>query len=320
MKKIALLTSGGDAPGMNAAIRSVVRRGISKGLEVYGIHRGYQGLIERDCEALSAASVAGIIQRGGTILRTARSEDFRSSEGRKVAADNLKMLGIDGLIVIGGDGSLKGAETLSKEFGVSTMVIPGTIDNDMAGTDYTIGFDTALNNILDGVNKIRDTANSHQRVAIIEVMGRNSGQLALMAGLSCGAEIILVPEFEWSYEEVCHQIYESHQKGKLYSIIIVAEGAAKGVDVGNKILRRTGADVNVTVLGYLQRGGSPTAIDNIAGTRLGARAVDELLGGNRDCLVGMKNGEVTCIPYEDTYKLKHDLKLALYDLAAGLSR
>lgn len=320
MKKIGVLTSGGDAPGMNAVIRAVVRKALGMGIEVYGIHRGYQGLIEREIEEMHTGSVAGIVQRGGTILRTARSEDFRTREGRKMAADNLKMLGIEGLIVIGGDGSLKGADSLSKEFGVKTMVVPGTIDNDMAGTDYTIGFDTALNNILDAINKIRDTADSHQRVAVVEVMGRHSGQLALMSGLSCGAEVILVPEINWSSEEVCERITESHKNGKLYSIVIVAEGAAKGEDIGEQIARGTGADVNITVLGYLQRGGSPTSMDNITGARLGARAVNELYAGNANCLVGLRGIHVVCLPFEDTYQMKRGLDLELYELAIGLSR
>lgn len=320
MRKIAVLTSGGDAPGMNAAIRAVVRRAISCGLEVYGVRSGYQGIIENSFEKMEVGSVAGIIQRGGTILQTARSEGFRTFEGRQIGIENMKNQGIEALIVVGGDGSMRGAETFSEESGIPTMVIPGTIDNDMDGTDYTLGFDTALNNILDAINKIRDTAASHRRVAVIEVMGRNSGQLALSSGLSCGAEVILVPEIAWTIEDVCAQLQESHEKGKLYSIVLVAEGAGKGEEVGEKISKLTGAEVNITVLGYLQRGGSPTAIDNIVGTRLGARAVEELFRGNKNCLIGMKGNEEVCISYEDAKEIKSGLDLKLYELATGLSR
>lgn len=320
MKKIALLTSGGDAPGMNGAIRAVVRHSITQGWIVFGVHRGYQGMIDDEIFEMGTHSVAGIIQRGGTILKTARSEAFRTLEGRTQASENLKRLGINQMVVIGGDGSMRGAETFSEEFGISTMTIPGTIDNDMNGTEYTIGFDTALNNILDAINKIRDTANSHQRVAVVEVMGRHAGHLALMAAISCGAEVVLVPEIPWSIEEVCERIELSHQKGKLYSIVLVAEGAAKGPDIGKEIEERTGADVNVTVLGYLQRGGSPTALDNIISTQMGVRAVDELAAGKSNCLIGMQGNKIVSTSYIEVKNQPRTLDLNLYDLALSLSR
>lgn len=320
MKKIGILTSGGDAPGMNAVIRAVVRRANASGIEVAGIHRGYEGLLERDIHSLSSDDVAGIIQRGGTVLKTARSKKFSTPEGLHLAAANLREAGIEGLIVAGGDGSMRGADLLSRAEGISTIVVPGTIDNDMNGTDYTIGFDTALNNILDAVNKIRDTADSHQRVAVVEVMGRCSGQLALMSGLSCGAEIILIPEIHVAMSDVCEKIKESHQKGKLYSIVIVAEGAAKGAVVGETIAEVTGAEVSVSVLGYLQRGGSPSAMDNIIGTRLGVQAVEELIKGHMNCLVGMNGSEVVAIPYEEAYQKKRGIHVDLYNLALGVSR
>lgn len=320
MKKIAVITSGGDAPGMNAAIRSVVRRGLANGLTVYGFNRGYQGMIEMDYSEMNGGSVAGIIQRGGTILRTARSEEFKTKAGRQKAVDNFNELGIEGLIVIGGDGSMIGAENLSKNCGIKTVVIPATIDNDMTGTEYTIGFDTAVNNILEAINKIRDTAGSHQRVAIVEVMGRYSGQLALMSGLCSGSEVLIVPEVPWCIEEVCDTLKASHKKGKLYSIVLVAEGAAKGIDLGEQIEQRTGIEANVTVLGYLQRGGSPSAIDNIMGTRMGAHGVDELLRGEGNVLVGVRGGKMESIPYYKAKEMKHELDLQLYGLAMNLSR
>ena len=320
MKKIGVLTSGGDAPGMNSAIRSVVRRALFYNVEVLGIHRGYQGLIERDIEAFTSASVGGIIQRGGTILRTARSEAFRSPEGRKIAIDNLINLEIDGLIVIGGDGSLRGAELLFEESGIPSMTIPATIDNDMVVTDYTIGFDTALNNILDAINKIRDTSESHQRVAIIEVMGRSTGQLALMSALCCGALTALIPEIPWTIEGLCDRVREGQDLGKLYSIIIVAEGAGTGEKVGNEIERFTGIDVNITKLGYLQRGGSPSAEDNIMGTRFGAKAVEELIRGNANCLVGLKEGKVVVTSYGELKNMNREFDRELYDLTLSLSR
>ncbi len=320
MKKIGVLTSGGDAPGMNSAIRSVVRRALFNNVEVWGIHRGYQGLIERDIEAFTSVSVGGIIQRGGTILRTARSEAFRTPEGRKIAIDNLRNLEIDGLIVIGGDGSMRGAELLFEESGIPSVVIPATIDNDMVGTDYTIGFDTALNNILDAINKIRDTSESHQRVAVVEVMGRRSGQLAMMSALCCGALTALIPEISWTIEGLCNRVREGQDLGKVYSIVIVAEGAGTGEAIGNEIEQRTGIDVNITKLGYLQRGGSPSAEDNIMGTRFGAKAIEELVKGKANCLVGIQNGKVMATPYGELKNMTREFDRELYDLTLSLSR
>jgi len=276
MKRVAILTSGGDAPGMNAVIRAVVRKGIYHGLTVFGVERGYEGVLHGDFIPLALKSVAGIIQHGGTMLRTARSEDFKTDLGFQMAVKQLKDRQIDSLIVVGGDGSMAGAAKLG-EAGISTVVIPGTIDNDMPGTEYTIGFDTALNTVLDAVNKIRDTAASHERVAVVEVMGRSAGHIALLSGIASGAEFILLPEQPVDMDAVCQGLMQTFSRGKLYSIIVVAEGAGEGHAVASEIAKRTSFKPGVTVLGYIQRGGSPSAYDNIMGSRMGAMAIDSLL-------------------------------------------
>ena len=298
-KRIAVLTSGGDAPGMNAAIRAVVRQGIYHNLEVVGVVRGYQGLINGKFKPLRIGSVAGIISRGGTVLKTARSEEFKTEQGFGKAISNLKQNNIDALIVIGGDGSMQGAQKIS-DAGIPTVVIPATIDKDMKGTEYTLGFDTALNTILEAVNKIRDTTFSHDRVAIIEVMGRQSGQLALMAGIACGAEAVLIPEVPFDLDKVSAGLIKSYKRGKQYSIIIVAEGAGKGADVAAQIAERTSFSPCVTVLGYIQRGGNPSATDNIFGSRMGSVAVASVLAGQTNCLTSVQAGKVVAIPYEQT--------------------
>lgn len=319
MKRIAVLTSGGDAPGMNAALRAVVRAGLYEGFEVFGIRRGYDGLIKGDFLPLTARSVAGIIQHGGTVLKTARCEAFKTPTGLAEAVINLSKKQIDTLVVIGGDGSMAGAMTLSKE-GISTVTLPGTIDNDMAGTDYTIGFDTAINTVLEAVNKIRDTAESHDRVAVIEVMGRKSGHIALMAGIACGAEVILVPEKPLPIEEVCKRLESSHARGKRYSIVLVAEGVGKATDIAHQISLRTAFDPHVTVLGYLQRGGSPSAKDNIIASRLGTYAVEMIKTGTMNCLIGMHKDEIVAIPYAETSQHKTRLDFDLYEVARILSQ
>lgn len=319
VKRIAVLTSGGDAPGMNAAIRAVVRKGIHHGFEVFGVQRGYEGVIQGDFNLMNYHSVGGIIQHGGTVLKTARSEAFKTAEGFDIALEQLKNHYIDYLIVIGGDGSMAGAVKLA-EAGIATMVIPGTIDNDMPGTEYTIGFDTALNTVLDAVNKIRDTAASHERVAIVEVMGRSAGHIALMAGLACGAEAILLPEEPLNMDTICERLVQSHKRGKLYSIILVAEGVAKGYDIASQISSKTEFQPHVTVLGYIQRGGSPTATDNIMASRMGAAAVDCLLQDQVNQLVAWQQGNIVTLPYDVAVKTKHGIDLSVYHLASILAR
>ena len=318
MRRSAILTSGGDAPGMNGAIRAVVRKSLYYGYEVYGIERGYEGLIQGKFRKMDSASVAGIIQRGGTVLKTARSKDFRTTEGFNKALRNLKEYGIFCVVVIGGDGSMAGARKLT-EAGINTVVIPGTIDNDMAGTDYTIGFDTAINTALDAVNKIRDTVESHSRVAIIEVMGRSAGHIALMTGLACGAEKILLPEENVDLDSVCRKLSETYKRGKRYSIIVVAEGAASGYDVAKAIKEKTEFDASVTVLGYIQRGGSPSAKDNIMASRMGSAAVDAIAENNMNCLVGANMGEIVLLDYETAVHGVRGINKKLHQLAGILS-
>lgn len=318
MRRIAILTSGGDAPGMNGAIRAVVRKSLYYGYEVFGIERGYEGLIQGNFKQMDTASVAGIIQRGGTVLKTARSKDFRTPEGFAKALRNLKEYNIFCLVVIGGDGSMAGAKKLS-EAGINTVVIPGTIDNDMAGTDYTIGFDTAINTALDAVNKIRDTVESHSRVAIIEVMGRSAGHIALMTGLACGAEKILLPEEKLDLDSVCRKLSETYKRGKRYSIIVVAEGAASGYDVAKAIKEKTEFDASVTVLGYIQRGGSPSAKDNIMASRMGSAAVDAIAENTMNCLVGANLGEIVLLDYATAMQGARGVNKKLHRLAGILS-
>lgn len=319
MKTLAVLTSGGDAPGMNAVIRSVVRKGIYHGFDVEGIERGYEGVINGEFKPLNLNSVAGIIQSGGTMLRTARSDAFRTITGFNQALSQLKYHHVDTLIVVGGDGSMAGAAKLA-EAGVNTLVIPATIDQDMAGTDYTIGFDTALNTVLDAVNKIRDTAASHERVAVIEVMGRHSGHIALQAGLACGAEAILLPEIPVNMDEICQRLLHSYHRGKLYSIVMVAEGVAKGDEVATQIAQRTSFKPHVTVLGYIQRGGSPSAVDNIIGSQMGAQAVDSVLRGEFNRLISYRGGCLATIPYAEAFMTPHRIDQALYELAGILAQ
>ncbi len=314
VKRIAVLTSGGDAPGMNAAIRAVVRTGIYHDFEVFGVERGYEGVLDGRFILMNLNSVAGTIQRGGTMLKTARSELFKTTEGFNLAVSQLKKHLIDQLVVIGGDGSMAGAVKLTAA-GINTMVIPATIDNDMVGTEYTIGFDTALNTVLDAVNKIRDTAESHQRVAVVEVMGRSSGHIALMAGLACGAEVILLPEKPLDMDSVCNSLKQSHKRGKLYSIVMVAEGVSKGYDIAAQIQERTEFNPHVTVLGYIQRGGSPSAQDNIMGSRMGTLAVDSIIRGEHNQLISWQQGQIITVPYEAAYNFKRGIDLSLYDMA-----
>lgn len=318
MKRIGVLTSGGDSPGMNAAIRAVVRKAIYKKLEVYGIYYGYSGLISGNIKKLDIGSVGDIIHRGGTMLYTARCEEFKTPDGQKKGAEQLKRLGIDGLVVIGGDGSFRGAEKLA-EHGIATIGIPGTIDNDIGGTDFTIGFDTALNTVIDAIDKIRDTATSHERTYVIEVMGRNAGDLALWSGLADGAESILIPEAEYELEQIVSRLKRGHERGKKHSIIIVAEGVGSGVDIGKEIQLETNFETRVTVLGHIQRGGSPTAFDRVLASRLGAKAVELLLEGKEGRMVGILNNHMHDLPLAEAIKQTHTVDKDMYKLSQELS-
>jgi len=304
LKKIALLTSGGDAPGMNACIRSIVKSSLFQDIQCIGIYNGFQGLIERSYCDLTYESVNNIIHRGGTILGTARSNEFRTTEGRKKAIDFLNELAIDGLIVIGGDGSFAGAKTLSEESDIRIIGIPGTIDNDIYGTDHTIGYDTALNTVIDAIDKIRDTASSHHRIFFVEVMGRDAGFIALNAAIASGAEAALIPEEITNLDELACQIKE-YNKGKRSSIIIVSEGddAGDAMTIMNKVKPLMPEyDLRCTVLGHIQRGGNPTAKDRIIATKMGAKAVELLIEGKSKLMVGVDGENITILSIEEAIK------------------
>ncbi|HLQ70982.1 MAG TPA: 6-phosphofructokinase [Bacillota bacterium] len=318
MKKIGVLTSGGDAPGMNAAIRSVVRKSIYHGIDVYGIKNGFQGLMDGNIEKMILGSVGDIIQRGGTMLFSARCDAFRTDEGQEKAIAQLQSHGIEGLIVIGGDGSLKGAQKLSEK-GFPCIGVPGTIDNDIPGTDFTIGFDTALNTIIEAIDKIRDTATSHERTYVIEVMGRNAGDLALWSGLAGGAESILVPEKTDDFNEVITRLKRGHERGKKHSIIILAEGVGDGVSYGEKIEQATELETRVTVLGHIQRGGSPTASDRVLASRMGAKAVELIIGNQAAKMVCIKNNQLIDVNIKDVLTEKHEFNQDIYKLSKEVS-
>ncbi len=316
--KIGVLTSGGDAPGMNAAIRAVVRKAIYHGLEVVGIRRGFYGLLKKEFVKLSLSSVGDIIQRGGTILRTARCEEFKTPEGQDLGAENLREEGIEGLVVIGGDGSFRGALALARR-GFAVVGVPATIDNDLWGTEYTIGFDTAVNTVVEAINKIRDTATSHERTFVIEVMGRHAGHIALYAGLAGGAESILVPEVPCDFDEVVFKLERGLNRGKLHSIIIVAEGVGSGLAVGEEIRKRTGLETRVTILGHIQRGGTPTAFDRVLASRMGAKAVDLLRAGESGKMVGIIGGEIVTCSLEEALAGKRGFNREMWELASILA-
>lgn len=318
MKRIGVLTSGGDAPGMNAAIRAVVRKAIYHDLEVFGIYYGYHGLMEGTIEKLEIGSVGDIIHRGGTVLYSARSEEFKTEAGQKKAYDRLKEFGIEGLVVIGGDGSIRGAQILS-EMGIPCIGVPATIDNDIAHMDYTIGFDTALNTVIEAIDKIRDTATSHERTYVIEVMGRDAGDLALYAGLAGGAETIIIPEKKDEFESVVHKLRRGHERGKKHSIIVLAEGVGDGFKYGRKIQETTAFETRVTVLGHIQRGGSPTGSDRVLASRLGAKAVDLLLNDTGNKIVGLYQNEVIALEMDTILDNKHIINENMYDLSQELS-
>ncbi|HOX78723.1 MAG TPA: 6-phosphofructokinase [Bacteroidales bacterium] len=322
IKRIGVLTSGGDAPGMNAAIRAVVRTGIYHGLEVYGIYKGYSGLIQGLIEPLHSRSVSNIIQRGGTILKTARSEEFRTQEGRKKAHENLIKHNIDALVVIGGDGTFTGAKIFQEEFNYPIVGLPGTIDNDLYGTDYTIGYDTAVNTVVDAVDKIRDTADSHDRLFIIEVMGRDAGFIALRSGIATGAEKILIPESVTYTDELIEKLRTDYANNKTSGIIIVAEGddLGGGFDVARVIKEHFPQyDTRVTILGHVQRGGSPSAFDRTMASAMGYQAVLALKDGVRGVMVGSINRKVSYTPFEKAIKLHQSINEELLEIAEVLS-
>lgn len=318
MKKLAVLTSGGDSPGMNAAIRAVVRKSIFEGYEVYGVYQGFQGLITDNIEKLELGDVGDIIQRGGTKLFSARCPEFIEAGVRRKGVENLEKHGIDSLVVIGGDGSYRGAERLNAE-GIRTIGVPGTIDNDINGTDFTIGFDTALNTIVDAVDRIRDTATSHERTFIIEVMGRDAGDLALWAGVAGGAETILIPEDISDMKAVAERIETGMNRGKKHSIIIVAEGVMSADECGKELRKYINVDTRESVLGHMQRGGKPTGNDRVLASRLGAFAVDLLKDGISGCAVGIENNRLIATKFDKIFEEKHQIDRALYKLSQELS-
>lgn len=320
MKRIGVLTSGGDSPGMNATIRAVVRCGIDEGLEVFGIQRGYEGLLDGEIEEMNRNSVGDIMQRGGTILKTARSAKFMTEEGQNRAISVLDTFGIEGLVVIGGDGSLRGGAELTKR-GIKVMGLPGTIDNDLGYTDFTIGFDTAVTTVLDAITKVRDTSSSHERTTVIEVMGRKCGDIALYSALAGGAEAALIPEKEYDLNNLCRKIVIGANRGKLHSIIIRAEGVeVTSQELVNTIEEKTGRDTRLVVLSYLQRGGSPTLNDRILGTMCGAKAVDLLIEDSDSKAIGTVDGEIVAYDLIEALKQTREIDSEMYNLVDVLSK
>lgn len=319
MKKIGVLTSGGDSPGMNAAIRAATRSALYYGMEVYGIERGYEGLIDGDIKQLDVSSVADILHRGGTMLRTARSERFRTAEGQQRAFNMMRNFELDALVVIGGDGSMRGGVDLSK-LGVTVMCLPGTIDNDLAYTDFTIGFDTAVNTVLSAISNIRDTSSSHERTTIIEVMGRHCGDIALYAGLTGGAESILIPEQPFDINEVCKKIVQGRNRGKLHNIIIKAEGVDIGTqELADLIHTRTGVEAKIVVLSYLQRGGSPTAKDRMLASRTAYKAIELINEESGSRAIGINGNEIVHYDLADALKITSEYQKDYMLLADILS-
>ncbi len=321
MKRIAVMTSGGDAPGMNAAIRAVVRAGIEHNIEVYGVRQAYAGLLAGDMSLMTSREVSGILQRGGTILQTARNEEFKTSEGQRRSLRRLNELEIDGVVVIGGDGSLRGALAMQK-LGVKVIGIPASIDNDIWGTDMSIGVDTALNTILDALDRLRDTASSHNRAFVIEVMGRNSGYLALMGSILGGAEVVITPERGITMEDIAKQMQDAYVRGKSHAITVIAEGApykaTQLVEYLNE--QQTGFEIRLTILGHIQRGGSPSAFDRLLATRMGVNAVDRLISGEHGVMVGIEGRQMVTHPLEDVTSKSRQMTEHYYDMAWMLSR
>ncbi len=318
IKRIGILTSGGDSPGMNAAIRSAVRIALKKNIEPYGIYRGFAGLLDDNMKLFTSRDVSDIMQRGGTILETARCEEFKIERGQEAAVEVIKRRGLDGIIVIGGNGSFAGALALSRH-GIPTIGIPGTIDNDIAGTDMCIGVDTALNTVIDAIGKIKDTASSLERAFIVETMGRKSGYIALISGLVSGAEAIIIPEVPVDYDEIADMLLEGKKQGKKHSIIVVAEGAASAYTVARHLENKTGYEMRVTVLGHLQRGGSPTAYDRLIASRFGAEAVEALVDGYDAHMIGVQANKIVRLPLEKVVETPQGVNLELYELAMNLT-
>jgi 6-phosphofructokinase 1 len=318
MKKIAVLTSGGDAPGMNAAIRAVVRKAAFHGIDVVGIKHGYEGLVKGNMEELDLGAVGGIIQRGGTHLNSARCPEFKEDAVQQRGIENLRAAGIEGLVVIGGDGSYRGAMDLVKK-GFPVVGVPGTIDNDIPGTEYTIGFDTALNTVVESIDKIRDTATSHENSFIVEVMGRDAGDIALWAGLAAGAETVLIPEEDYNLDDIVSRLDRGAARGKKHSIIIVAEGVMSGSELAKLLKEKTGKETRVSVLGHIQRGGSPTARDRVLASQFGAHAVELLMEGKAGRAVGIRNHQVIDYDMPEAFEKNHEADVSLYTLMKELS-
>lgn len=318
MRTIGILTSGGDAPGMNAAIRAVVRAGIYNGYRIMGIRQGFSGLIDGDIDDMQLSSVADIIHRGGTTLRSSRSDEFKTEEGLKKAINVLNIFGIDGLVVLGGDGTLRGARDLTNA-GIPTIGIPCTIDNDCGYTDYTIGFYTAVETAVDAISKIRDTSTSHGRANVIEVMGRHCGDIALYAGLAGGAESIIVPEVEFNIDEVCKKALQGKNRGKLHHIIVLAEGVGNAYDVAKPIVEKTGIDTRVTILGYIQRGGTPTSFDRVLASNMGNKAIELLRDGKSGRALGIKCNEIIDMDINEALEVKKVFNIEMYNTAQVLS-
>lgn len=319
MKTIGILTSGGDAPGMNSAIRAAVRTALNSGLRIKGIRNGYDGLMQGDIYEMNVSSVADIIHKGGTILGTARSLEFETPEGQKRGAQILNDYGIEGLIVIGGDGSFKGAKALS-DLGINTIGIPGTIDNDMGYTDFTIGFFTAIETVTDAIGKLRDTSSSHGRAVVIEVMGRHCGDLALYSGLAGGAESIIVPEHNFSISEIIDKMEHGRKRGKLHHLITLAEGVGDPYSLAKELEEKTGIETKVTILGHVQRGGSPSAVDRLLGSSMGSRAVKLLEEGKTNLAIGYVDGSIIEVSIDEAVSKRSEFDEKLYELANSLSR
>lgn len=322
IKRIAVFTSGGDAPGMNAAVRAVVRTASYYDLHVYGIYRGYEGMINGDIKRLESGDVGNIIQRGGTVLKTARSQRFRTKEGRAIAYENLMAHDIDACIAVGGDGTYTGAKVFSEEYDIPFIGLPGTIDNDIFGTDYTIGFDTAINTAIEAVDKIRDTADSHSRLFFVEVMGRHSGYIALYAGIGSGAGFIFLPETETDIDDLAKVLKKSEKRNKKFNMVVVAEGNQNGnaFEIAEKLKEKHPEyESKVTIIGHLQRGGSPTCFDRVLASRLGYHAVDELLKGNKNVALGIVDDDVRLTPFEEAITKSKAPRKSIIDIAHILS-
>ncbi|WP_352405002.1 6-phosphofructokinase [Sporanaerobacter acetigenes] len=318
MKNIGILTSGGDAPGMNACIRAVVRSAIYNNMRVFGVEQGYNGLLNGKIKEMTLSSVADIIHRGGTVLRTARCDEFATEEGLEKALNVLNVFDLDGLVILGGDGSFKGAKCLSDR-GISTVCIPCTIDNDMGYTDYTIGFFTAVETVVDSISKIRDTSTSHGRANIVEVMGRNCGDIALYSGVAGGAESIIIPEVEVDIDNVCKRLIQGKNRGKLHSIIVLAEGVGNAYEVAKNIEEKTGTETRVTVLGHIQRGGTPSTFDRVMASKMGNKAVDLLLQGKTERAIGIRKNEIVDFDLDEALSTERVFNNEMYEMAKVLS-